>query len=166
MKMPTSVNEPNTPAFEEISGAVKPVITALDPDTCAIGGEDFTLYITGEGFSESTEIYFANQPEPTTLNADGTVSTGVKPSLWGSPVTVGVGVHNGTLVSNIVNFEFTEAGAAGDELPSDTELARMTRSELDDLAYAHDVDISHASNKDDVIALLRKAERKNKRKHR
>ena len=40
----------------------------------------------------------------------------------------------------------------------------MTRSELDDLADELDVDISDASNKDDVIALLRKAEKKSKRK--
>ena len=42
----------------------------------------------------------------------------------------------------------------------------MTRSDLDDLAYELDVDISDASNKDDVIALLRKDEKKSKRKHR
>jgi hypothetical protein len=164
--MPQSINEPGTPAFEEVSGAVKPVITAIEPDTCAIGDADFTLVITGTGFSNATEIYFASQPEPTTFNGTDEVSTGVKPSLWGSPATVGVGVHNGTLVSNIINFEFTAPAGTreGDELPSDAELSRMTRDELNDLAEERDIDISDAHNKDDVIDLLHKDEKKRKRR--
>jgi cysteinyl-tRNA synthetase len=50
-----------------------------------------------------------------------------------------------------------------DELPSDAELGRMTRSELDDLANSRGVDITKAGNKDDVIHLLRKDARKRKR---
>jgi ABC-type nitrate/sulfonate/bicarbonate transport system substrate-binding protein len=50
-----------------------------------------------------------------------------------------------------------------DELPSDAELGRMTRSELDDLAESRDVDITKASNKEDVIRLLLKDARKRKR---
>ena len=83
--MPTSINEPHTPAFEEVSGAVMPTITALEPATCAIGSDDFDLHVTGEGFGPESIIYFAGYDEPTTLNEDGTLSTGVKPSLWGAP---------------------------------------------------------------------------------
>jgi len=50
-----------------------------------------------------------------------------------------------------------------DELPSDAELGRMTRTELDDLADSRDVDITKASNKEDVIRLLLKDARKRKR---
>ena len=50
-----------------------------------------------------------------------------------------------------------------DELPSDAELGRMTRGELDDLAESRDVDITKASNKEDVIRLLLKDARKRKR---
>lgn len=46
------------------------------------------------------------------------------------------------------------------ELPSDAELERMTRADLDDLAEERGVDISQARNKDDVIAALRKDARK------
>ena len=114
--MPTSINEPHTPAFEEVSGAVMPTITALEPATCAIGGEDFDLHVTGEGFNEGSVIYFAGHDEPTTLNEDGTLSTGVKPSLWGAPATVQVYVRNGTLHSEPVPFEFTAAAAGEDTL--------------------------------------------------
>ena len=168
--MPTSINEPMTPAFEEVSGAVTPTISALDPDTCAIGDQDFDLHVTGENFTGASIIYFAGHDEPTTLNEDGTVSTGVNMAMWHGPDTVNVYVRNGTLHSNALEFTFTEAAEGGarkgDELPSDAELAQMTRSELDDIAYARDVDISDAANKHDVIALLRKDEKKSKRKHR
>jgi hypothetical protein len=166
--MPVSINEPMTPAFEEVSGAVTPTISALEPDTCAIGDPDFDLHITGENFTTASIIYFAGHDEPTTLNEDGTVSTGINMDVWHGPDTVNVYVRNGTLHSNALEFTFTEAAEGGArkgyELPSDAELARMTRSELDDLAEMHDVDITHASNKDDVIELLRKAEKKSKRK--
>ena len=39
----------------------------------------------------------------------------------------------------------------------------MTRGELDDLAESRDVDITKASNKEDVIRLLLKDARKRKR---
>jgi hypothetical protein len=160
--MPTSINEPGTPAFEEVAGQVPPSITALDPDYCALGDPDFQLHVTGEGLSANSTIFFAGHDEPTTYNEDGTVSTGVKPSLWGAPVVVKVYVRNGTLHSNSLDFTF--ADAASEDLPSDTELARMTRSDLDDLARERGVDITDAGNKDDVIELLRKDERKRKRK--
>jgi hypothetical protein len=57
-----------------------------------------------------------------------------------------------------------EANAAPERepLPSTEELQGMRRSELDELAEARGVDISDASNKDDVIELLRKDARKRK----
>jgi hypothetical protein len=54
-------------------------------------------------------IFFAGHDEPTTLNEDGTLSTGVKPSLWGAPVVVTCYVRNGTLASNGLIFTFAEA---------------------------------------------------------
>ena len=51
----------------------------------------------------------------------------------------------------------------GYELPSHAELERMTRSELDELAGERGVDISDASNKQDVIDALQKDARKRKR---
>ena len=50
-----------------------------------------------------------------------------------------------------------------DPLPSRSELERMTRAELDELAEARSVDISDASNKQDVIDALEKDARKRKR---
>lgn len=110
--MVQSINEPGTPAFEEVAGQVKPTITAIAPDTCAIGDADFTLDVTGTGFGENTIIFFAGHIEPTEFDGTDTVSTGVKPSLWGSPATVQVYVINGTLHSDPVNFTFTDAAGA------------------------------------------------------
>ncbi len=101
---PESINEPpNYSAMEE-----PPAITALTPDSCVIGDADFTLYISGTGFYPDSVINFAEHDEPTTLNRDRTLSTGVKPSLWGSPVVVQVYVRNGPVFSNAVMFSFND----------------------------------------------------------
>ena len=109
-----SINEPQTPAFDYVAGAVKPEITSISPSSCEIGDPDLTLYVSGSGFSEHTIIYFASHDEPTTLEDDGTVSTGLKPSLWTAPATVQCYVRNGTLHSDPVDFEFTEASDTRD----------------------------------------------------
>lgn len=106
-----SINEPQTPAFDAVVGAVKPSITSLNPASVEVGGPDVRLYVTGEGFGPDTVIYFAGFDEPTTLEDDGTVSTGLKPSLWVDPVTVQVYVRNGTLHSDPVDFEFAAPAA-------------------------------------------------------
>lgn len=49
------------------------------------------------------------------------------------------------------------ASTAVDELPSEEELQKMKRSELDDLAAKRGVDISGAENKADVIEALQNA---------
>jgi hypothetical protein len=68
-------------------------------------------------------------------------------AMWHGPDTVNVRPQRNFALKR-AGFTFTEAGARkGDELPSDAELAQMTRSELDDIAYARDVNISDAANK-------------------
>jgi IPT/TIG domain len=137
--MPVSINEPGTPAFEPISGAVTPEITSIEPTSCAIGDADFDLVITGNNFTSDTEIYFAGHPEPTTLHEDGTISTGVKPSLWGAPATVHCQVHTGTLISNVVDFEFTAPaeGRSGKRAYDKDELV-LNDIEPDSLPVGHD----------------------------
>jgi hypothetical protein len=88
--------------------AVPPILTSLLPAQATIGDPDFTLFITGQGFTESSVIFFAGHDEPTTLNGDGTLSTGVKPSLWGVPVVVQCSVHNGAVSSNVLDFTFVD----------------------------------------------------------
>jgi hypothetical protein len=100
MVTPVSINEPPDPAI------LNPVIAALTPDSCTIGQPDFTLFVSGTGFSSQSVIHFAGHDEPTTLNADGTLSTGVKPSLWLNPVVVQCQVRNGPVMSNAVDFTF------------------------------------------------------------
>jgi hypothetical protein len=108
-----SINEPQTvslPVPENIE-VPKPVITALAPDECVIGDDDFTLYISGDNFFADSVISFAGHDEPTTLNEDGTLSTGVKPSLWADPVVVPVLVKNGPEISEPVDFTFSDVAA-------------------------------------------------------
>lgn len=90
--------------------AATPTLTALDPATAESGSEDFVLALTGENFTEQSVIIFGTMDEPTTLQADGTLTTGVKPSLF-APAVVPVSVRNGPLHSDPLDFTFTEAGA-------------------------------------------------------
>jgi hypothetical protein len=91
-----------------------PTITSIAPDTAEAGSpDDITMIVTGTDLSANTIIVFADQDERTTFNADGTVSTIVKPSIFVSPDTVPVAVRNGPARSAAVDFTFTDpAGAA------------------------------------------------------
>ena len=96
-----------------------PVITAITPDTCVMGDPDFTLYVSGTGFHATSVIFFDGYDEPTTLNEDGTLSIGVKPSLWYSPVTVQCQVRNGEVLSDAVDFSFIAPVEPSPSKPSD-----------------------------------------------
>jgi IPT/TIG domain len=85
-----------------------PVVVSIDPATAESGAEDFTLKVTGSNFTAQSVIIFGTMDEPTTLNEDGTLSTGVKPSLF-APAVVPVSVRNGPLHSSAVDFTFAEA---------------------------------------------------------
>jgi hypothetical protein len=123
---PQSLNEPATlPEW----ATEAPVVTAIEPTECTIGDADFTVYLTGTGFYEQSVIVFAGQDEPTTLESDGTLSTGVNMAMWQGPDTVQVSVRNGPIQSNEVDFTFLEAapeatGADPDELEDEIEQAR------------------------------------------
>lgn len=109
-----SINEPQTMALPLPAGTEipKPSISAIDPDHCTIGDADFTLYLTGENFFADSVINFANHDEPTTLNEDGTLSTGINMAVWQGPDVVPVAVKNGPEISGSVDFEFLAAGAS------------------------------------------------------
>jgi hypothetical protein len=137
---PVSINEPpdlpdNVPA---------PVLTALSPDTAAIGDPSFTLYVTGDNFFPGSIILFGDEDEPTTLEEDGRLSTGVDMSVWHGPDVLEVRVINGEMLSNVLQFTFTEAGTTAtrrartptadpDELEEEIEQAR----EDDEFAPTH-----------------------------
>jgi hypothetical protein len=112
-----SINEPqtvSTPIPADVEVPV-PAITSIAPDTCVTGDADFTLVVTGDNFFGDSVINFAGQDEPTTLQADGTLTTGVKPSLWADPVTVPVIIKNGPASSAPVDFDFTAPAARKSE---------------------------------------------------
>jgi hypothetical protein len=119
MVTPVSINEP--PKLDQDV----PVITSIAPDTAVIGDPSFTLVVTGTGFSADSVIVFAGHDEPTTLEADGTLSTGVNMGVWLGPDTLPVVVRNFNVVSNAVEFTFTE--------PAGTRMAVEEGVDPDDL---------------------------------
>jgi hypothetical protein len=111
MLTPMSINEP---LVIPQGGMPTPVIDSLSPATAVCGDADFTLYVTGSEFYNFSVIYFAGQDEPTTLNADGTLSTVVRSVLWPNPDTVQVQISNGAQLSNEMPFEFTAPAELSD----------------------------------------------------
>lgn len=83
-------------------------LTSIDPTTAVLNDPDVTLHCYGSGFTTSSTIYFADQPEPITFVSAEEVTTIVKPSLpWGA-VTVPVRVDD----SAPLDFTFSETAAA------------------------------------------------------
>ena len=109
-----SINEPQAVSLPLPQGTKVPVpsISSLNPTEVETGGEDFTLYVSGENIFRDSVINFAGQDEPSTLNEDGTLSTVVKPSLWADPVTVPVLIKNGPESSEPVDFAFNAPAAS------------------------------------------------------
>jgi hypothetical protein len=89
-----------------------PMITSIEPSTAAIGDPSFTLYVTGTNFHTESVIVFAGQSENTTLNLDGTLSTGVNMAYWHGADAVPVVIDNGMSASEPSTFTFTGAAAA------------------------------------------------------
>ena len=105
-----SINEPPGSNL----GAVPvptPVITSLEPSECTIGDETFDLFVVGEGFTADSVIVFAGYDEPTDLEDDGSLSTGINMDVWKGPDTVQVSVKNGDKASNEMDFTFHAATA-------------------------------------------------------
>jgi hypothetical protein len=90
-----------------------PTLSGLEPSTAAIGDPSFDLKISGQGFIPDSVIVFAGYDEPTQLNEDGTVSTGVNMGVWHGADTVQVSVRNGSQVSEPLEFTFTAAVEGG-----------------------------------------------------
>jgi hypothetical protein len=136
---PQSINEP-----PQLPDMPAPVISSIDPEGCVIGDPDFTLEVHGENFFAGTVIFFAGHDEPTSYDeAAGTVSTGVKPSLWGVPVVVQCQVHNGEMMSNAVDFTFNAAGTV--VMASHTQSSERQQFDPDDL----EEEIDAAADDDD-----------------
>jgi hypothetical protein len=131
MLTPVSINEP-----PDGSNLQPPVIDLLSPDSCVIGDPDFTLIVTGTGFSPGSVIHFAGHDEPTKFTDDGWLTTGVKPSLWTNPDVVQVQVKNGPLISNAVDFAFNAEGTREAD-PDDLE------DEIDEAADEGDFKSTH-----------------------
>ena len=112
-----SINEPQTTSLPLPPDIIVPTpsISSLNPAEATIGDESFTLYVHGSNFFADSVLYFAGQPEPTTLNEDGTLSTGINMDVWHGPDTVPVVIQNGPEQSAPVEFTFNEAAPEADD---------------------------------------------------
>lgn len=86
---------------------VAPILSSLNPATVVLGSESFDIHVIGTGFTPDSVIVFNGFDEPTTFVSDTELTTGVNMPLWQAPAVVPVSVRNGNLVSESLNFEFT-----------------------------------------------------------
>jgi len=144
-----------------------PVLSGIEPATAEIGAPSFDLKVSGTGLIQDSIIVFAGQDEPTQLNEDGTVSTGVNMGFWHGPDTIQVCVRNGSQISEPLEFTFTAAPEAGTEArrgvvhsaaasPAPKKLTRaqlneMTKDELVEYAEDHDIEVTHSWLKEEII---------------
>ena len=91
--------------------APAPTVTALTPNTVAIGQPSFTLHVIGTGFVPGAVIVFNGYDEPTTRVSATEVTTGVNMDVWtapSAPLPVLVRNPNGQ-ASAPLTFTFTAA---------------------------------------------------------
>jgi hypothetical protein len=86
-----------------------PVVTALTPPTAALGSPSFTLQVLGTGFALDAVIVWNGSDEATTVVSAKKVTTGVDMTTATVAGPVPVAVRNGDVVSNALDFTFTEA---------------------------------------------------------
>lgn len=92
---------------DSVAPPISAVLESILPNTAELNSPDVTLHCIGTGFTPSSVIYFAGQPEPIVFVSAEEVTTVVKPSLpWGA-VTVNVSVDD----SEALPFTFTEPAA-------------------------------------------------------
>jgi hypothetical protein len=81
-------------------------LSDIDPDTAVLGSMiDFTLTVTGSGFTPNSVIVFDDEEMPTVFVSQTQLTT--NPPSPAEPGTVDVEVHRGEEMSDVLSFEFT-----------------------------------------------------------
>jgi len=106
-----------------------PVVGSLDPTTVELGQPSFTLRVIGTGFTPFSTIVFNGYDELTVFVSDTELTTGVNMPLWQAPVVVPVKVKTGSVVSDPVDFSFTEAAAPLSTLTDDSYSKKSVKEE-------------------------------------
>lgn len=84
---------------------VAPTLNAVSPASAEVGSAEIELELAGEGFTNTSKIYFDGAPVETRYYSETTITTMIKPELATEPETVDVTVKNGDLESAAVQFE-------------------------------------------------------------
>jgi hypothetical protein len=103
------VHSPNEPVGSTIGGEPVPgeplVLTDIDPDSVEVGSMlDFTLTVTGSGFTADCVILFDDEELPTTLVNSTTLTA--SPPAQAEAGVVDVEVARGEDLSDVLTFEF------------------------------------------------------------
>jgi len=124
-----------------------PVLSSLEPATGVLNGPNITMHCIGSGFTEQSQIYFANQPEPIVFISEGDITTIITMSLPWGPATVPVFVQNADgQSSGTLSFIFTE-GEPAEELGTRTfPIGPINIANIDDHADGIQLTLSAAAD--------------------
>ena len=145
-----------------------PVLSSIEPSTARIGDESFVLVVSGVGFVQDISvIVFAGQDEPTKLETNGTLTTGVNMSVWHGPDEVEVRVKNGEHISEPLMFTFTAAPDQEKELEKARQAKRDRGQQVagDDEHKHEHADYPPSEEEDDDEEDDGKPAKKSKGKH-
>lgn len=93
------------------------VIESIDPEWADLSDPDFDLHVYGQNFDDDATIVFNGGEESTTRVSDTELTTGVKPSLVGTAITVPILVRQQGGDSNEVEFSFLDEATAPEPEP-------------------------------------------------
>jgi len=93
---------------------VTPAITALAPDTAAVGAADFALVVTGTGLAPDSVIVWNGADVATTVTSDTEVTAPITTPAAAGPIPVQV--RAGGNLSNVLTFTVS-AARSGDPTP-------------------------------------------------
>jgi YD repeat-containing protein len=99
----------NRTAVQVSATSALPVVTSLSPGSAAVGGQGFTLTVTGLHFAGNSEVRWAGASRPTTFVNDTTLTAVLSAADAAGPASVNVTVFNPSAgaTSNAAAFTFT-----------------------------------------------------------
>ena len=103
-----TIVEPGGSPSDEVVAANTPSVASLSPST-AVTGSDVDVTVSGERFTPGSGATCDGSPVPTTV-VSNTELTATLPVSTATAGTLAVGVQNGGLVSNTVDFTVTATG--------------------------------------------------------
>jgi hypothetical protein len=96
--------------------ATIPTVTSLTPSSAEVGDPSFLLHVHGTNFTSTSKIVFNGGEEVTTYVSASELTTTVDMTTVLGPAVVTVAVLSGEVLSDTMNFTFTDGTPLADSM--------------------------------------------------